>query len=375
MRPRHAYVHVPFCARRCTYCDFAIAVRREVPVDDYLAGLAGELALRYPASAPRSEWQLDTLYFGGGTPSRLGGDGVARMMDIVRRHATLAPGAEVTLEANPDDVTPDAAARWAAAGINRISLGVQSFDPRVLDWMHRSHTVDRVEPAIAALRAAGVDDISVDLIFALPEFLARDWSADLERALALQPTHVSLYGLTLEPKTPLGRSQARGEVVESPEERYADEFMLAHDRVTAAGLDHYEVSNFGRPGRWSRHNQSYWRGVPYAGLGPGAHEYGGGARRWNTGAYAAWQQLSAQGRDPVEGAETLTSENRIAESVYLGLRSVAGLDLVTGEAAHVRRWIEEGWGTMVAPDRLVLTPSGWLRMDALAQSLTLFRSR
>lgn len=373
MRPRHAYVHVPFCARRCTYCDFSIAVRRDVPVDDYLAGLAGELALRYPAGGD-AEWLLDTLYFGGGTPSRLGGEGVARMVAIVQRHAALAPGAEVTLEANPDDVTPDAASRWAAAGINRVSLGVQSFDPKVLDWMHRSHTVDRVEPAIVALRGAGLTDISVDLIFALPEFLERDWPADIDRALALGPTHVSLYGLTLEPKTPLGRSHARGEVVESPEERYADEFMMAHERVTAAGLDHYEVSNFGRPGHWSRHNQSYWRGVPYAGLGPGAHEYDGTKRRWNSGAYAAWQHLAAQGRDPVEGAETLTPENRIAEAVYLGLRSLAGLELAAGEPEHVRRWIEEGWGTMVAPGRLVLTPSGWLRMDALARSLTLFRS-
>lgn len=374
MRPRHAYVHVPFCARRCTYCDFSIAVRPNVPVDDYLAGLAGELALRYPSGGGASEWVLDTLYFGGGTPSRLGGDGVARMVDIMRGHAALAPGAEVTLEANPDDVTPEASARWAAAGINRVSLGVQSFDPQVLEWMHRSHTVDRVGPAIAALRGAGVDDISVDLIFALPEFLHRDWRADVERALALEPAHVSLYGLTVEPKTPLGRRHARGELIESPEERYADEFLLAHELVTAAGLDHYEVSNFGRPGRWSRHNQSYWRGVAYAGLGPGAHEYDGTSRRWNAAAYTAWQKLATSEQDPVEASETLTTANRIAESVYLGLRSVAGLQLLEGERAHVRPWLEAGWGTIVAPTRLVLTPSGWLRMDALAQSLTLFRS-
>ncbi|MBA3889863.1 MAG: radical SAM family heme chaperone HemW [Gemmatimonadaceae bacterium] len=374
MRPRHAYVHVPFCARRCSYCDFSIAVRRDVPVDAYLAGLAGELAVRYPATGDEGAWKLATLYFGGGTPSRLGGEGVAQMLEVIRRHATPEAGAEITLEANPDDATPEAAVRWAASGVNRVSLGVQSFEPRVLDWMHRSHTVDRVNPAIAAVRAAGITDISVDLIFALPEFLQRDWRADLERALALDPTHVSLYGLTIEPRTPLGRWHARGEVVESPEDRYADEFMLAHELVTSAGLDHYEVSNFGKPGHWSRHNQSYWRGVAYAGLGPGAHEYDGIARRWNASAYAAWLQRASEGRDPVEGSETLTAENRIAESVYLGLRSVAGLELCAGEVAHVQPWIEAGWGTIVTSDRLVLTPSGWLRMDALAQSLTLFRS-
>ena len=372
MRPRHAYVHVPFCARRCSYCDFAIAVRRAVPVDDYLRGLAGELEARYPASA--APWVLDTLYFGGGTPSRLGGDGVSRMIELVRRHASLAPGCEVTLEANPDDVTEDAARAWSAAGVNRVSLGVQSFDPAVLTWMHRSHTVDRIAPAIAAIRAAGISDYSLDLIFALPEVLHRDWELDLERALAFESTHISLYGLTIEPRTPLGRWHSRGEVVETPEERYAGEFLTAHRVVTAAGMDHYEVSNFGRPGRWSRHNRSYWQGVPYAGLGPGAHEFDGTVRRWNVAAYADWQRRAAAGGDPEGGSERLTPANRIAETVYLGLRTLDGLPLEQGEPEHVRSWIDAGWGTIQDRGRLVLTADGWLRMDALARSLTLFRS-
>lgn len=372
MRPRHAYVHVPFCARRCTYCDFSIAVRRSVPVDDYLAGLAGELALRYPTGTP---WELETLYFGGGTPSRLGGEGVARMMELLQRHATLLPGAEVTLEANPDDVTSDAARAWAAAGINRVSLGVQSFDPQVLDWMHRSHTVDRIEPAVGALRSAGLVDVSVDLIFALPDALARDWEADLERALRLDPTHVSLYGLTVEPRTALGRWAARGAVTEAAEERYAGEFLTAHRVMTAAGFDHYEVSNFGRPGHWSRHNQSYWRNVPYAGLGPGAHEFDGTSRRWNASAYVEWQRRATRGEDSVEGSELLTGENRCAEAVYLGLRTLAGLRIEAGEEVVVQPWIEAGWAGLRDDGRVVLTPEGWLRMDALAQSLTLFRSR
>lgn len=375
MRPRHAYVHVPFCARRCSYCDFAIAVRREVPVDDYLRGVAGELALRFAPDAGGEPWTLDTLYIGGGTPSRLGGAGVARLVDLVRTHATLAAGAELTVEANPDDVTPAAVRDWASAGVNRISLGVQSFEPAVLAWMHRSHTVDRVEPAVDAIRAAGITDYSVDLIFALPDSLHRDWARDLARALALEPTHVSLYGLTIEPRTPLGRWHGRGEVMEAPEDRYADEFMLAHHTMAAAGFEHYEVSNFGRPGHWSRHNQSYWQGVPYAGIGPGAHEFDGTIRRWNVSAYADWQRRAAEGEDPSGGAETLTPANRIAESVYLGLRSVAGLALAADEVHHVQSWIDAGWGTVGPDRRLVLTPDGWLRMDALARSLTLLRSR
>lgn len=376
MRPRHAYIHVPFCARRCSYCDFSIAVRRDVPVGDYLQGLAAEIALRYPRDAAGGPWVLETLYFGGGTPSRLGGDGVARMLDLVQRHATIAAGAEVTLEANPDDVTLAAARAWRAAGVTRISLGVQSFDPAVLDWMHRSHTVDRIEPAVEAIGAAGITNFSVDLIFALPETLERDWERDLERALSLAPTHVSLYGLTIEPNTPLGRWHARGEVAETPEDRYAEEFMAAHRMMSAAGLDHYEVSSFGRGGYWSRHNQSYWQGAPYAGLGPAAHEFDGLVRRWNVPAYAEWQRRAVSGEDPVGGTETLTSENRIAEAVYLGMRSLAGLALESGEEMHVQPWIEAGWGTIRAADgRLVLTADGWLRMDALARSLTLFRSR
>lgn len=373
MRPRHAYVHVPFCARRCSYCDFAIAVRRDVPVADYVRALATELRLRFDR-ADAGEWQLDTLYFGGGTPSRLGGDGVARMVEAIGRRAPVAAGAEVTLEANPDDVSVAAARQWVAAGINRVSLGVQSFEPAVLDWMHRSHTVDRIEPAIDAIRTAGIEDVSLDLIFALPDFLGRDWERDVTRALALEPSHVSLYGLTIEPKTPLGRWHARGQVVETPEERYADEFMLAHQLVTAAGLDHYEVSNFGRPGQWSRHNQSYWQGVPYAGFGPGAHEFDGARRRWNTSAYAEWQRRLDAGADPIAGEEALTRENRIAEAVYLGLRTVAGLRLEQGERAHVLPWVDAGWGGISPDGRLVLSPDGWLRMDALASSLTLLRS-
>lgn len=374
MRPRHAYVHVPFCARRCSYCDFAIAVRRDVPVDDYLRGLEGELAARYPRASQGPAWTVETLYLGGGTPSRLGGPGVARMLALVRDYATMTGDAEVTLEANPDDVTPEAARCWAAAGVNRVSLGVQSFEPAVLEWMHRSHTVDRVEPAVDALRSAGITRYSVDLIFALPPNLDRDWEGDLRRALMLEPVHLSLYGLTIEPKTPVGRWYARGEVAAAPDEKYAEEFLTAHRMVTAAGMEHYEVSNFGRPGEWSRHNQSYWRGVPYAGLGPGAHEFDGSIRRWNVSPYAEWQRRAADRNDPAGGVETLTAANRMAETVYLGLRTIAGLALEHGEADHVKPWISAGWGRITGDGRLVLSAEGWLRMDALAQSLTLFRS-
>jgi putative oxygen-independent coproporphyrinogen III oxidase len=385
VKPRHLYAHVPFCARRCTYCDFAIAVRRVVPVDEYVAALGSELRLRWPGDG---EWTLDTLYFGGGTPSRLGGEGIARAIDAVRSVAALAPGAEVTLEANPEDVSVATARAWREAGVNRVSLGVQSFDDATLAWMHRVHDAERAERAVGELREAGIENFSVDLIFALPEEAAgRSWERDLERALQLAPPHVSLYGLTIEQHTPLGKARARGAITEADEDRYEHDFLAAHEAMTGAGLEHYEVSNFGKPGLHSRHNSAYWRLVPYAGLGPGAHELRVEAdlmtRRWNDDAYASWARTLSAGNDPIAGEETLTVQNRIAEEVYLGLRTSDGLALRAEELERVNAWVAAGWGTLhdvpasPLPRTAVLrlTPLGWLRLDALAADLTAFRSR
>ncbi|MDB4907202.1 MAG: oxygen-independent coproporphyrinogen oxidase [Gemmatimonadetes bacterium] len=372
MNPRHAYIHVPFCARRCTYCDFAIAVRGVVPVDEYVSHLARELDRRFPR---RDAWPVDTIYLGGGTPSRLGGEGVARALDVLRARMQPAEGVEVTIEANPEDVSPESVAQWREAGVNRISLGAQSFDDRVLTWMHRVHDAQATRDAVRTLRDGGITNLSLDLIFSLPEALERDWSRDLDEALALEPDHLSLYGLTVEPHTPLGRRTARGDDVESPEERYESEFLLAHERVTGAGLDHYEVSNFGRPGRRSRHNSSYWANVAYAGLGPAAHEFDGSVRRWNVGPYAHWLRALDSGADPMEGSEELTPDNRIAEGVYLGLRTSDGLALTDSEGADAASWVSAGWGTLDAGNVLRLTASGWLRLDSIAARLTVLRSR
>ena len=371
MRPRHVYLHVPFCARRCSYCDFAIAVRRHTPVDEYLDALAAELMLRYPPGEP---WFASTLYLGGGTPSRLGAAGLDRLLSIVRRHVAADPDAEVTLEANPDDVTYDEVARWRDVGVNRVSLGVQSFDDRVLRWMHRTHDAGQALRALDAVRAAGIANVSVDLIFALPAALARAWPTDLARVVEADVPHVSLYGLTVESRTPLGRWAARGLVAEAPEETYEAEFLLAHETMTAAGFEHYEVSNFARPGWRSRHNSSYWAGSAYAGVGPGAHEFDGRTRRWNVASYAQWARLLAEGRDPLGGEETLGPESRDLEAVYLGLRTAEGLPVTEGESDQVRAWVGAGWATR-KNGRLHLTPTGWLRLDALAADLTFATSR
>lgn len=365
---RHLYIHVPFCARRCSYCDFAITVRGSTPVAQFNEAIALEIARH-----DTSHWNLDTVYLGGGTPSRLGA-GVGELLNIVRDRALVAPGAELTIEANPDDVTPENSAAWVAAGVNRVSLGAQSFDPDVLAWMHRTHSSDQIGTAVRALRDAGIGNISLDLIFALPESLSRDWSADLDRALRLEPDHISLYGLTVESHTPLGHWRDRGEAIEAPEESYEAEFLEAHGRLTTAGFEHYEVSNFARPGMRSRHNSSYWTGAAYAALGPSAHSFDGSVRSWNVAAYPEWERRLCAGETVVAGSETLTEENRLSERVYLGLRTTDGLRATDAEIELARPWLDAGWATLVNRT-IVLTATGFLRLDALAASLTLAGSR
>ena len=370
MLPRHVYVHVPFCARRCSYCDFAIAVRSRVPTDEYVQALVRELELR----SLGTDTPVDTIYLGGGTPSRLGPDGVAQVIDVVSRRFPPAPGAEITIEANPDDVSAESITAWQRAGVNRVSLGVQSFDDSVLAWMHRTHDAERAATAARALADGGIVNWSLDLIFALPDALGRDWKRDVDRAVALEPPHISLYGLTVEAHTPIAHWRERGDAVEGTEDAYETEYLHADRALTAAGYVHYEVSNFGRPSRFSRHNRGYWTGASYVGLGPAAHGFDGITRRWNEREYAAWLSRISEQSDPIGGFETLSEENRVAERVYLGLRTSDGLALAPEELAHVGPWVDAGWAS-VSGGTLRLSPTGWLRLDSLAASLTVLRSR
>ncbi|HEX7123345.1 MAG TPA: radical SAM family heme chaperone HemW [Gemmatimonadaceae bacterium] len=367
---RHVYVHVPFCARRCSYCDFAIAVRRSVPVEDYLAALELEVRLRGFAGST----EVDTIYLGGGTPSRLGANGVARLLDRLRRWWRPVPGAEITLEANPEDVNRADAAAWREAGVTRVSLGAQSFDDRVLAWMHRTHEARAIALAAEALHAAGYQDWSIDLIFGLPAELGRDWGRDLAQALALAPPHVSCYALTLEPQTPLARWRDRGEMQEPDEGGAADEFLEAHRTLTAAGYRHYEVSNYAQPGHEARHNSAYWTRVPYVGIGPSAHSFDGTIRRWNEREYSNWVRRAGAGEDPVGGTEHLTEAQRALEEIYLGLRTTFGVRMGESDRPLVESWRAEGWAE-IADGRVRLTAEGWLRLDALVAALTSFRSR
>lgn len=371
-RNLHLYVHVPFCARKCSYCDFAIAVRRVVPVSEYIEAISAELKTRFAGAEIEP---LKTVYLGGGTPSKLGPDGVRLLLETLKGTpgVSFAPDAELTMEANPEDVSPEAAVEWADSGINRLSLGVQSFHPVTLAWMHRTHDADAAERAMIAARTAGINNLSMDLIFALPTELERSLDSDLSKLIALHPDHVSIYGLTVEPHTPLGRWAARGEVAEAPEERYAAEFLQAHKVLANAGFEHYEVSNFAKSGKTSRHNSSYWQRAPYIGIGPSAHSFDGTSRRWNEREYEPWRAKVATGADPLGGSELLTAENVAAEEVYLGLRTMSGLAVTNIDAEITDQWQRAGWAKL-RTGRVTLTAEGWLRLDSLAAALTAVRS-
>jgi putative oxygen-independent coproporphyrinogen III oxidase len=364
----HVYCHVPFCVRRCSYCDFAIAVRREVPSDAYVAALLREWSawLEHPAWAEAPG--VSTIYFGGGTPSLLAPGGIAALLERMRADRPVEADAEITLEANPDDVTPAAARAWRAAGVTRLSLGAQSFSADALRWMHRTHDAAAIERAVDVARAAGIADLSMDLIFALPADVPRSWEADLDRALALAPDHVSLYGLTTEPRTPLARWTAAGRVRPADDARYAADYLLAHERLEAAGLEHYEVSNAGRPGHHARHNSAYWRRAPYIGLGPSAHSGFGRQRRWNLREWVEYERAVTRGEGWVAGEETLDADAVRLEEVYLGLRTLEGVPRAWVAGHYATEWAKQGWA-QVGQETVRLTVEGWLRLDALAAAL------
>jgi oxygen-independent coproporphyrinogen III oxidase len=372
VNPEHLYIHVPFCVRRCGYCDFAVTATSRAPVAEWLASVRRELAERSQREGWSAPLQLDTIYVGGGTPSLLGVGAMPQLREVLREFAGWDTDAvEWTAEANPESFTAELAADWAAAGINRISLGAQTFHEPSLRWMGRLHGADGPAQALATARAAGFDNVSIDLIFGLPERLGRDWGDDLRRTVALDPAHVSLYGLTAEPATPLGRWVRDGRETLADEERYATEYLLAIDTLEAAGFRAYEVSNFGRAGRESRHNRAYWRHRAYLGIGPGAHSFLPPVRSWNVRDWAEYRQRLAAGRPAEDGREVLGGDDVALEGTWLGLRTDEGIDtgrLNPAQTALARQWQAAGWAETEGA-RLRLTRHGWLVLDRLAVEL------
>ncbi len=320
------YVHVPFCSSRCSYCDFATNVYDEDLVRRYVVALGGELEA---AALYVGEARADTLYLGGGTPPVLGAEGLGRILTAAANHFPVAPGAEVTCEANPETLSPEILDALAAAGVNRLSLGMQTFDAATLTILGRRHEPTEAEDAYWRARAKGFDNVSLDMMYGLPGQERRGWAADLRRALALKPEHVSIYALTLEADVELFRERAA--YVFPGDDEQAAMYYDALELLAAGGLVQYEISNFARPGRECRHNLKYWRDEEYLGFGPSA------ASHWRRGRYRNPRELdeyfaeAATGRWPLANPEPSDPYREMRTAAVLGLRLTAGLDAAAFE--------------------------------------------
>lgn len=398
--PYGVYVHVPFCASRCGYCDFNTYTPAELRADgagsgsdtgSYVAAVLSELQLA--ADDPRSAGAsggVDTVFFGGGTPSLLAGNQIGDILTAIDRMWGLRGGAEVTLEANPDTVTREAAAQWRDVGVGRVSLGMQSSVPSVLATLDRTHRPDAPTDAVEVLRACGME-FSLDLIYGTPGETVDQWQRSVETAVALQPGHVSAYALTVEPGTALYRKVQQGKVVGVDGDDQATKYELVEEALAAAGYEWYEISNWARSdAQRCRHNEGYWAGGQWWGLGPGAHSYGVDAsgqrvRWWNVRHPAKYAALLGVGQLPEQDQETLTPQQEALERVLLGIRLRDGLavaDVPMRRRGVLEELVDDGlvtWSGMEtsrsgagggAADRIVLTRRGRLLCDRAVHALT-----
>jgi putative oxygen-independent coproporphyrinogen III oxidase len=374
------YVHIPFCAVRCGYCDFNTYTATELgggaSQDAYAGTAASEVAFaaRVLAGSGVPARKLSTVFFGGGTPTLLPADDLALILRAAVDEWGIEEGAEVTTEANPDSVTPESLAVLKAAGFTRVSFGMQSAVPHVLKVLDRTHTPSRVPQVVQWAREAGLA-VSLDLIYGTPGESLEDWRYSLETALSYQPDHISAYALIVEDGTKLAAQMRRGEVPGIDDDDHADKYELADQLISAAGLGWYEVSNWARtPEQACRHNLAYWRGDDWWGIGPGAHSHVGGVRWWNVKHPTAYAGRLAQGASPAAGRETLDGETRNVERIMLEARLQAGLEVATLSAVgrhEVAGLIADG---LVDPaeafrGRLVLTLKGRLLADAVVRRI------
>jgi oxygen-independent coproporphyrinogen-3 oxidase len=320
------YLHIPFCSAICPYCDFAVLTGGPERRRRFADHLISEISLW---SADRSAFDsIDTIYFGGGTPSALAPEDISRILEAARGNLSIQDGAWLSFEANPEDVAAESVLAWRALGVRFLSLGIQSFDADALKFLGRRHTPEEAVRSVEIARAAGFDTISIDLIYGLPGQPFEVWQRTLEQAVALRPDHISCYQLTFHEGTPFGFRLAKGQMSELPEEAQGDIFLFTHKFLRDHGYPAYEVSNFARsPEHRSRHNQKYWHHVPYLGLGPSAHSFSGTRRWWNERKLGPYEKRIEAGERPTEESEELTRKDLALEALMLGLRTADGIDL------------------------------------------------
>ena len=356
------YIHVPFCASRCIYCGFYTTTTLSSQ-DRLVRALCSELDVRrdylLDKAAPTSPIMIDTIYLGGGTPSQLSQENLLRLFDAIYNKVEqvptfhISPTAEVTMECNPDDLTPQFAQTIAHLPVNRVSMGVQTFSDERLNFLRRRHKATDIEPAIQRLRQVGIGNISIDLIFGFPKQTVNEWATDLQKAIELDVEHISAYSLMYEEGTPLFRLLEQQRVSEIADSQSLDMFNLLVDTLTTNHYEHYEISNFAREGFRSRHNASYWQGIPYLGLGPSAHSYDGNSRQWNVSNLRKYMDAIENGTVPME-KETLDEDTKYNDWITTALRTKEGLDLNLLSEAH-REYLLRAAEPHLKEGNLVLT--------------------
>ena len=372
MSHRSVYIHVPFCRHRCGYCDFTLVAGRDELIDAYLAALQSEL------ESVEEPIEVDTLFLGGGTPSHLSATQLEQLFAILAEKFIPAADCEFSLEANPADITAERIAVMADAGVNRISLGVQSFDENHLRTLERDHTEAIVANAVETIRGR-IENISLDLIFGVPGQNLDDWQATLHQAVALQPSHISTYGLTFEKGTAFWSRLQSGELLQSPDDLERDMYAAVMDELQTAGYEQYEISNFAKPGFRCRHNMTYWTGHPFLAFGPGAASYIDGKRISNHRSVLTWLKRLQAGESAVAEVEQLPLDDAAREQLVIGLRLTDGVSLAefqkrTGftfdqiaadaiDSAISRGWLEQ------TVTHLRLTREGRFFADSVAVDL------
>jgi putative oxygen-independent coproporphyrinogen III oxidase len=370
--PAGLYLHIPFCSRICPYCDFAVRTGDIARRRRFVDHLVAEIELYQDCSL-----LFDTIYFGGGTPSMLADDDLGRILEAARSRLRFARATRTYLEANPEDVTGPALVAWKRLGVETLSLGVQSLDPNGLELLGRRHTVEDAARAVSLSLAAGFRTVSVDLIYGRPDQSTSDWQQELDRAVALEPDHVTCYQLTVHDRTRFGLLEKRGQLTQLSNEAQGELFRLTHRHLEASGYRGYEVSQFAAdPAHRSRHNLKYWDHTSYLGLGPSAHSFEGRRRWWNFRRTDAWQERVARAVRPVEASETLDDRALALESLMLGFRTHAGVDThrlrsrwgveLLGSNAELVRRLESDGLISVVDGRLAPTLEGLAVADSLA---------
>jgi oxygen-independent coproporphyrinogen III oxidase len=317
------YIHIPFCKQACNYCNFHFSTSRQLK-NDFVAALLKEISIQREYLAGE---EVETIYFGGGTPSLLDDTDLQGILDAIKSTFLVAGDVEITLEANPDDINPQKLQDWILAGVNRLSIGVQSFFEDDLVWMNRAHNAGQALACIGSAKQAGFTNLSVDLIYGLPGFGDDKWEKNIQEVLSMGIPHLSCYALTVEQKTPLGKLVEKGKMSNINPDDQARQFMLLEDWLANAGYEHYEISNFAKPGKRSRHNTSYWEGKKYLGLGPSAHSYNGFERQWNVSNNALYINGLKENKLVFE-KERLTEVQQLNEYIMISLRTQEGCDLL-----------------------------------------------